>query len=352
MKHDSMTKATVLVVDDNPQNLELLRHLLGDEYRIRVATNGPKAIEICKTMQTPDLVLLDIMMTELNGYSVLRELKRDVRTAEIPVIFVTAMGDEMDERLGLELGAVDYITKPISPAITLARVKTHLALANRNRALQVLVEQRTQELFYTRQQIIQRLGRAAEYKDNETGDHILRMSYYCKLLADGLHLDPAFVEILFQASPMHDIGKIGIPDGILLKPGKLDEAEWKVMKRHPELGADIIGVHDDPLLSTAHTIALTHHEKWDGSGYPKGLRKDEIPIEGRIIAVADVFDALSSERPYKKALPLSDVMDFMQSQSGKHFDPDLISLLPNLLEDFAKYYEQYSSPFGIYYPHR
>ena len=352
MKHDSMTKATVLVVDDNPQNLELLRHLLGDEYRIRVATNGPKAIEICKTMQTPDLVLLDIMMPEMDGYSVLRELKRDVRTAEIPVIFVTAMGDEMDERLGLELGAVDYITKPISPAITLARVKTHLALANRNRALQVLVEQRTQELFYTRQQIIQRLGRAAEYKDNETGDHILRMSYYCKLLADGLHLDPAFVEILFQASPMHDIGKIGIPDGILLKPGKLDEAEWKVMKRHPELGADIIGVHDDPLLSTAHTIALTHHEKWDGSGYPKGLRKDEIPIEGRIIAVADVFDALSSERPYKKAWPLSDVMDFMQSQSGKHFDPDLISLLPNLLEDFAKYYEQYSSPFGINYPHR
>lgn len=352
MNHDSMAKATVLVVDDNPQNLELLRHLLGDEYRIRVATNGPKAIEICKTMQTPDLVLLDIMMPEMDGYSVLRELKRDVRTAEIPVIFVTAMGDEMDERLGLELGAVDYITKPISPAITLARVKTHLALANRNRALQGLVEQRTQELFYTRQQIIQRLGRAAEYKDNETGDHILRMSYYCKLLAEGLHLDPAFVDILFQASPMHDIGKIGIPDGILLKPGKLDEAEWKVMKRHPELGADIIGVHDDPLLSTAHTLALTHHEKWDGSGYPKGLRMDEIPIEGRIIAVADVFDALSSERPYKKAWPLSEVMAFMQSQSGKHFDPDLITLLSDLLGDFAKCYEQYTSPFGINYPHR
>ena len=336
MTEEQPGKATILAVDDNPQNLELLRHLLADEFRVRVATNGQRAIDICRSVPPPDLLLLDVMMPVMDGFDVCRQLKGDPRTRDIPVIFVTAMGEETDERTGLGLGAVDYIAKPISPAITLARVRTHLALADRSRALQRLVEERTHELFSTRQQIIQRLGRAAEYKDNETGDHIMRMSQYCRILATGLGLDAGVVDVLYQASPMHDVGKIGIPDGILLKPGKLDDAEWKVMKRHPELGADIIGEHNDPLLRTARMIALTHHEKWVGSGYPKGLVGEAIPVEGRIVAVADVFDALSSERPYKKAWTVDEVMAFMIAQAGKHFDPAIIALLPNVLSDFRQ----------------
>jgi len=343
-------KATILAVDDNPQNLELLRHLLGEEYRVRVATNGHKALEICHSMPMPDLVLLDVMMPIMDGFEVCRQLKMDPITRDIPVIFFTAMGEETDERMGLELGAVDYIAKPISPAITLARVRTHLSLADRSRALAHLVEERTRELMLTRQQIIQRLGRAAEYKDNETGDHILRMSHYSKILAQALELETAFVEVLFQASPMHDVGKIGIPDGILLKPGKLDEAEWKVMRRHPELGADIIGEHNDPLLRMARTIALTHHEKWDGTGYPSRLVGEAIPLEGRIIAVADVFDALCSERPYKKAWKVEEVVNFMQSQSGKHFDPRIIGLLPKILPDFIEYSKRFADSFPLNYP--
>lgn len=330
------TKETVLVVDDNPQNIELLRHLLSDDYRVRVAMNGAKALEICRGLAPPDLVLLDVMMPVMDGFEVCRELKHNYTTKDIPIIFVTAMGDETDERMGLELGAVDYITKPISPAITLARVRTHLSLADRNRALAKLVEDRTRDLVDTRQQIIQRLGRAAEYKDNETGEHILRMSQYCRILAENMKLDKGVVELIYHASPMHDVGKIGIPDGILLKPGKLDEAEWKVMRRHPELGADIIGDHDDPLLRMARTLALTHHEKWDGSGYPAGLAGENIPVEGRIAAVADVFDALSSDRPYKKAWKSDEVINFLVAQSGKHFDPTIIGLLPKVLPEFLR----------------
>lgn len=343
MSEETLPKATVLAVDDNPQNLELLRHLLAEEFRVRVATNGQKALEICQSSPLPDLLLLDVMMPGMDGFEVCKLLKRDPRTRDIPVIFVTAMGEETDERMGLELGAVDYIAKPISPAITLSRVRTHLALADRSRALERLVFERTKELHNTRQQIIQRLGRAAEYKDNETGDHIMRMSHYCQILAQNAGMDPALIDVLFQAAPMHDVGKIGIPDGILLKPGKLDDAEWRVMRRHPELGADIIGEHEDPLLRTARTIALTHHEKWDGSGYPNGLAGNAIPFEGRIVSVADVFDALCSERPYKKAWKVEEVLSFMQAQSGKHFDPDLIALLPKVLPEFLHYSVQYAA---------
>jgi putative two-component system response regulator len=282
-------------------------------------------------------------MPGMDGFEVCRQLKQDAGTCNIPIIFVTAMGEETDERTGLELGAVDYITKPISPAITLARVRTHLALADHSRALARLVEDRTYELFTTRQQIIQRLGRAAEYKDNETGDHILRMSHYTRLLAEAAGLETARSDVLFQAAPMHDVGKIGIPDGILLKPGKLDDAEWKVMRRHPELGADIIGEHSDPLLYTARIIAWTHHEKWDGTGYPRRLVGEAIPLEGRIVAVADVFDALASERPYKKAWKIDEVVHFMNSQSGKHFDPRLIELLPKVLPEFLSYSTRFAS---------
>jgi putative two-component system response regulator len=231
------------------------------------------------------------------------------------------MSEMEDECKGFELGGVDYIIKPISPEIVRARVKTHLTLVSAN------------ELKETRMHIIQRLGRAAEYKDNETGFHVLRMSHYSKLIAMAAGLDESSQETLLNAAPMHDIGKIGTPDYILLKPIKLDDDEWEIMKKHANVGADIIGEHDSALLKMARSIALTHHEKWDGSGYPQGLKGEEIPLAGRIVAIADVFDALTSARPYKKAWPVEEAVAYINSAAGSHFDPELIECFNNVLPD-------------------
>lgn len=259
------TQSTILLVDDVADNIDILNAILLPHYRTRVALNGEKALRIAGSANPPDLILLDIMMPGLNGYDVCQQLKVNPDTRDIPVIFVTAMSEMEDEKCGLELGAVDYITKPVSPPIVLARVRTHLALYDQNRELARQVGERTAELFNTRQQIIRRLGRAAEFRDNETGNHIIRMSHFCRLIGAAAGLGEKSVEMLYHASPMHDVGKIGIPDHILLKQGKLDDEEWAIMRRHPEIGADIIGQHSDELLQTAWMIALCHHEKWDGS---------------------------------------------------------------------------------------
>ena len=251
-----------------------------------------------------------------------------------------------DERLGLELGAVDYITKPFSPPIVEARVKTHLALYDQTRELERMVRQRTDELVASRAQIIRRLGRAAEFKDNETGNHVLRMSHYARLIGRQIGLGEKTQEILFNTAPMHDIGKLGIPDSILRKPGKLTPQEWEEMKRHPTIGAEIIGEHDDDLLGTAHIIALTHHEKWDGSGYPQGLAGEDIPLMGRIVALADVLDALLSERPYKPAYSIDESMAMIQEQSGKHFEPALVEALISVLPDVAKINDAFADELG------
>ncbi|MBA6348001.1 two-component system response regulator [Colwellia sp. BRX8-9] len=313
-------KAKILVVDDEPNNLQVINQVLVGNYQLVFAKNGQRAIEIAIEQQ-PDLILLDIMMPGMDGYEVCRELKNIKSTAHIPIIFVTAMSEMENECQGFEAGGVDYITKPICPEIVRVRVKTHLSLVGVN------------ELKETRMQIIQRLGRAAEYKDNETGLHVIRMSHYSKLIAMAAGLDEFTQETLLNAAPMHDIGKIGIPDHILLKPGKLDAKEWAIMKTHANIGADIIGEHDSPLLSMALSIALTHHEKWDGSGYPNHLKGQEIPLVGRIVAIADVFDALTSERPYKEAWPVDKAIAHMNSVSGSHFDPDLIKLFNAVLPD-------------------
>ena len=244
------------------------------------------------------------------------------------------------------MGAVDYIIKPISPAIVLARVRTHLALYDQTRELERLVDLRTAELETTRLQIIRRLGRAAEFKDNETGNHVIRMSHYARLTAQAAGLGSAQVEVLFHAAPMHDVGKIGIPDNILLKPGKLDEVEWEVMRQHPAMGAKIIGQHSDELLQAASSVALTHHEKWDGSGYPQGLRGEEIPIFGRIVAIADVFDALTSVRPYKKAWTVEAALQMIDEGAGQHFDPGLIQPFKSALPDILKIKAQYAEELG------
>ena len=339
-----MEKRTILVVDDTPENIDVLTGVLRPHYKVKAALNGTVALKIANSENKPQLILLDIMMPDIDGYEVCRQLKSNIATANIPVIFITAKNEIEDEQAGLRMGAVDYITKPISPPIVLSRIKTHLALYDQSRHLESLVQQRTEELTDTRLQIIRRLGRAAEYKDNETGMHVIRMSLFCKFIAQELGMDPEWCELLYNASPMHDIGKIGIPDAVLLKPGKLDADEWEIMKKHSEFGAEIIGKHNTPLLKMAEEIAIYHHEKWDGSGYPSGLKENDIPLCARIVAIADVFDALTSERPYKKAWTEERALDLLSEESGKHFDPELIphffNCLPKIREVQQKFKEQ------------
>ncbi len=341
-----LPKQSILVVDDTPENITILTEVLAGDYRIRVATSGEKALKIIYSDEPPDLILLDIMMPGLSGLEICRRLKANPDRRRIPVIFVTAMTSTEDEERGLDIGAVDYITKPISPPIVKARVRTHLALYDQSRELERMVRQRTLELMTTRQQIIRRLGRAAEFKDNETGNHVLRMSHYARLIAEAHGLGEEAASIIFQTAPMHDIGKIGIPDAILLKPGKLDAEEWKVMHQHPIMGAEIIGKHENELLETARIIALCHHEKWDGSGYPRGHKGEEIPLEGRIVAIADVFDALVSVRPYKPAFPLDEALRLMDAQTGSHFDPQLMQAFRQALPEILRIKDIYADENG------
>ncbi|WP_108944559.1 response regulator [Shewanella halifaxensis] len=336
-----MDKATVLVVDDTPENIDILVGILAQDYKVKVAIDGPRALALA-AKNVPDLILLDVMMPGMNGYEVCKRLKQDPLTSHIPVIFVTALTDVADETQGFELGAVDYITKPVSAPVVKARVKTHLALYDQKRLLEQEVKARTKELEDTRFEIIRRLGRAAEYKDNETGLHVIRMSHYARLLAVESGLPDKYCELIYNAAPMHDIGKIGTPDAILKKPDKLNEQEWLEMQRHAEIGAEIIGEHNDPLLEMARRIALTHHEKWDGTGYPNGLSGEEIPIEGRIVAIADVFDALTSIRPYKQAWSVAETMDLFERESGKHFDPELVVHFKQVIDEAIKIRDSYN----------
>ncbi|MFT7243922.1 MAG: putative two-component system response regulator [Candidatus Azotimanducaceae bacterium] len=339
-------KHTILVVDDTPQNIDVLSGVLRKEYKVKAALNGEKALRIAATEPQPAMILLDIMMPEMDGYEVCRQLKENPATARIPVIFITAKSQDEDEQKGLGLGAVDYITKPFSPAIVEARVRTHLALANQTLALESTVHKRTQELNDSRLEIIHRLGRAAEFKDNETGLHVIRMSHYSRLIAEALDYGEAWTNLIFNAAPMHDIGKIGVPDNVLLKPGKLDEREWDIIRKHPEFGAEIIGDHDSPILKLSKEIALSHHEKWDGSGYPQQLKGTDVPLSGRVIAIADVFDALTTERPYKKAWTVERAVGLIDENSGSHFEPHLVSIFHEVLPEILDIKEQYAETTG------
>ena len=340
---DVADKKTILIVDDTPENIDVLRGLLEADYKVKVALEGNRALKIANSSNPPDLILLDIMMPGLSGYDVCEQLKDNPLTRRIPVIFVTAMGEVDDESKGFALGAVDYMTKPVSPPIVHARVRTHLALYDQALQLEDTVQQRTKELNDTRMEIIRRLGRAAEYKDNETGMHVIRMSLYSKILARAAGLDEEQAELLLNAAPMHDVGKIGIADHILSKPGSLNDEEWAVMRKHPEFGAEIIGDNASSILRMARIVALAHHEKWDGSGYPLGLSGENIPLAARIVAIADVFDALTTMRPYKEAWSVDDAIADLQKDAGSHFDPQLVSkfvaVLPEILKVRASYAE-------------
>jgi len=318
----------LLVVDDESANLQLMRRLLDQDYRLLFAKDGPRALELA-VVERPDLILLDVMMPGMNGHDTCRALKAEPATAGIPVIYVTALTEAEDEVEGFATGAVDYINKPVSAAILRARVRTHLSLVHLD------------ELRQSRLELVQRLGRAAEYKDTETGYHVVRMSHYAAVLARAIGKDEAWVDDLLAAAPMHDIGKIGIPDHILTKPGKLTPAEWTVMQDHPAIGAEIIGEHSDPMLVMAYKAALTHHEKWDGSGYPAGLAGADIPLEGRLVAVADVFDALTSTRPYKRPWTNEEAADLIKSEAGRHFDPEIVEAFLRSMPEILAVQQRY-----------
>lgn len=317
------SRPIILVVDDEPLNLQVLRQILQQDYQLIFARDGEKAIALA-TSEQPQLILLDIMMPGLTGVETCQRLKQNPATQDIPVIFVTALADDRDEIEGFAVGGVDYITKPVSPPIVLARVKAQLSLVS------------AQSLRETRLQIIQRLGRAAEYKDNETGLHVIRMSHFAREIALAAGMGDEDAEELFNAAPLHDVGKMGIPDAVLQKPGKLTPDEWEVMKSHVTIGAEIIGDDTSTLLQLASSVALYHHEKWDGTGYPHGLAGESIPLEARIVALADVFDALTSKRPYKEPWTIEDTTSYILKESNKQFDPELVKAfqiaLPKIIE--------------------
>lgn len=354
----SIEKSTILVVDDTPDNLTLMSGLLKDNYRVKIANNGVRALKIAESDTPPDLILLDIMMPEMDGYEVCRRLKADVKTRDIPVIFLTAKTEVVDETHGFELGASDYITKPISPPIVLARVETHLAikrvqdfLKDKNSFLAAEVNKRTAEIMAIQDVTINAMASLAETRDNETGNHIRRTQHYVKVLAEKLRFNPRYahflnddktIELLFKSAPLHDIGKVGIPDRILLKPGRFEPEEFEIMKTHTTLGRDaILQAEKDlgmemPFLKYAKEIAYGHQEKWDGSGYPEGLSGDDIPISARLMAVADVYDALISRRVYKQPMTHEKAVAIITEGRGTHFDPDMVDAFLELEQEFKK----------------
>ncbi|MFH1871081.1 MAG: HD domain-containing phosphohydrolase [Pseudomonadota bacterium] len=323
-----MRNGPLLIVDDEPQNLAALRQILAPDYQLVFARNGAEAIAAA-TKHVPSLILLDIEMPDMDGYAVCRALKSDPRTQHIPVIFETNLSEVADETNGFSAGAVDYIVKPVSPPIVRARVKTHLSLVRATR-----LEQSYRESIFM-------LGTAGHYNDTDTGVHIWRMAAYARALAAAGGWSAEDCETLELAAPMHDTGKIGISESILRKPAKLDADEWVVMKTHTQIGYNILGKSDAPVFKLAAEVALRHHEKWDGSGYPDGLAGDAIPESARIVALADVFDALTMKRPYKEAWPIDRVMATIGESAGSHFEPSLVatfeSIVPQILDIKAKW---------------
>jgi putative two-component system response regulator len=338
-------RSKILVVDDEPANLNLMRQILKNDYDLAFAKSGADAFTNM-AKQVPDLVLLDVMMPGMDGYEVCKGIKADPRLNEVPVIFCTAMSDEADEVQGFKLGAADYLTKPVRPAVVLARVRTHLALADQHRATREQVRIAHKDLIDSRLRALQMLGKAAEFKDNDTGLHVIRMSHYSRLLAEACGWNEESCETLMNAAPMHDIGKIATPDNILKKPGRLTDDEMAIMKKHAEAGAQIIdeAKSDTPLFKMAREIALHHHEKWDGTGYPHGLAGNAIPLAARVVAIADVFDALTSQRPYKSPWPLDKTFAYLRECAGTHFDPELIDIFISKEKEIIEIQQRWGEP--------
>ena len=367
---------TVLVVDDTKDNLTIIGELLEPHYRVRLALSGERALKVAQIAPVPDLILLDVMMPDMDGYAVLERLRATPATSDIPVIFVTAMNATEDEEKGLHLGAVDYVTKPIRPAILLARIQTHLELKqardwlmDQNGYLESEVKRRMWENELIKDISLNALAMLAEKRDNETGNHLHRTQSYVEALMAHLcdhprfrdHLNAKQRELIAKATPLHDIGKVGIPDAILLKPGRLTPEEFEIMKTHAQIGATaleeaikrVLGKNfdmlkmereDSPLafIEMALQIAVSHHEKWDGSGYPSGLAVEAIPVSARLMALADVFDALICRRHYKDPVPIEKVVEIIREGRGKHFDPDIVDAFLSLQDQFIEIAHRFS----------
>jgi putative two-component system response regulator len=360
---NSVLRPTILIVDDTPDNITLLHGLLKDKYKIKAANNGIKALAIACSATPPDLILLDIMMPGISGYEVCKQLKTSPVTQNIPIIFLTAMTDTQAETKGLQIGAADFISKPVNPLVVLARVDIQLKakaaadfLRDKAAYLENEVDKRTQELSAIQNVTIQAMASLAETRDNETGNHIRRTQFYVKRLAEELRSNPHFRDVLtdehidmyYRSAPLHDIGKVGIPDSILLKPGKLTPVEFEIMKTHTTLGRDAIHCAEErlgmdmPFLSCAKDIAYYHQEKWDGSGYPDGKKGLDIPFPARLMAVADVYDALISKRPYKDIIEHKAAVKIIEEGSGSHFDPEVVDAFLNLKDDFKQIASHYA----------
>jgi len=372
---DRSLKKTVLIVDDTQANLDIIAKLLEPEYRVRLALSGKSALQAVQICPVPDLILLDVMMPDMDGYAVLEQLKANPATTHIPVIFVTAMSYSDDEEKGLKLGAADYITKPIRPMILMARINAQLELKeakdwlrDQNGYLEKEINRRILENDLIKDVSLSALAMLAEKRDNETGNHLHRTQSYVEVLMSYLSDHPRFTNqlnskqraLIAKATPLHDIGKVGIPDQILLKPGRLTPEEFDIMKEHAQIGADaieeaiqqVLGQNSELLkaprdessllfLETARQIAIGHHEKWDGSGYPRGLAGDSIPVCARLMALADVFDALICRRHYKKVFPMTEVVEIISDGRGKHFDPDIVDAFLNLQGQFTEIAARY-----------
>ncbi|MBU0676257.1 MAG: response regulator [Proteobacteria bacterium] len=348
-RHD-LLKSRLLIIDDNPANVELLEKTLSAQgYSSVLSITDPRKAEKLYRAYKPHLVLLDINMPYLDGYQVMAQIRHIEGSSYIPVLVLTALQDKQTRLQALSEGAQDFLTKPFDKVETLTRIENmlrirllHNEVQEQNILLEKTVRERTLELHDTRLEIIYRLGRAAEYRDNETGEHLVRLSHMCVLLGKLCGKSDLEADLLFNASPMHDIGKIGIPDSILLKPGQLTMEEWKIMQTHTTIGADLLDGHDSELMVLARDIALTHHEKWDGTGYPHNLKGLEIPFESRITGIVDVFDGLTSKRPYKVPYPIESSCTIIADERGKHFDPELTDIFLKNIDEFIEIYHQFS----------
>ncbi|WP_320055572.1 HD domain-containing phosphohydrolase [Desulfuromonas thiophila] len=367
-------QATVLVVDDASENLTVMGEILQESYRVRVANSGPRALQVVQSTPRPDLILLDVIMPQMDGYAVLRALQANSATADIPVIFVTAMDSDADEERGLALGAVDYVAKPIRPAILLARVHAQLELKqardrlrHQNQWLEEEVNRRMAENDLIKEVTLNALASLTETRDNDTGHHLQRTQAYIEALMRHLQHQPRFAaelgpeqqRLILKAAPLHDIGKVGIPDAVLLKPGRLTDGERTTMQSHSQLGANALdraignvlrvtadsgqGRESLAFLDMARQIALHHHEKWDGSGYPAGLKGEEIPLAARLMALADVFDALICDRPYRKALSMAETSAIICADRGTHFDPAIVDAFVALHDEFVAITNRFSA---------
>jgi putative two-component system response regulator len=350
---DIMENSKVLIVDDQQANVMLLEQILGQAgYKQVVSTTDSREVLGLYKQHAPDLVLLDLNMPHMDGFEIMDQLREVEKGSYIPVLVLTAVDHPSIRHRALDSGARDFISKPFDVSEVLCRMRNmlevrvlHNQIRNQNQRLEQEVAERTRELEETRMEVIHRLGRAGEYRDNETGNHVIRMSRFSELLAREIGLSERTCNLILNASPMHDIGKIGIPDSILLKPGKLEPDEWETMKTHVIKGVEILMGNDSELMVMARNIALHHHEKWDGSGYPNNLNGQDISIEGRIVAVCDVFDALTSERPYKKAWPVEKALEFLMDQKGRHFEPRLVDGFIRIMPRVQEVQEQYADTF-------